>query len=61
MSNFVKRFQWRYSLSDSEPGYRVQGSNDHWIWLSRADAWDAANELADLLSEDLAKVGANND
>lgn len=56
MTEFVRRFKWSFGGDDSAPGYRVQGSNNHWCWLSREDAWDAANELADLLSEDLAKL-----
>ncbi|WP_368844803.1 hypothetical protein [Kocuria sp. CPCC 204721] len=41
---------------DSEPGYRLQGTQGHWVWLSRADAWEAAQELATLLDEDAAAV-----
>lgn len=48
----VARYQWRKGLMESEPGYRIQGTAGHWVWLSRADAWEAANELAQLLDED---------
>ena len=50
----VSRFQWRHGYMASEPGYRIQGTAGHWIWLSREDAWDAATELAELLDEDAA-------
>lgn len=52
----VARYQWRQGLMNSEPGYRIQGTAGHWVWLSRADAWEAANELATLLDEDAAAL-----
>ncbi|MCT1615730.1 hypothetical protein [Kocuria marina] len=52
----VARYQWRQGLMDSTPGYRLQGTAGHWIWLSREDAWEAAQELATLLDEDAAAV-----
>lgn len=41
---------------ESEPGYRIQGTAGHWVWLSREDAWEAAQELAALLDEDAAAL-----
>ncbi len=58
---FVTRYQWRHGLSDSEPGYRIQSTNGHWCWLSREDAWDAANELSELLDQDLERLEASNE
>lgn len=52
----VARYQWRKGLMESEPGYRIQGTAGHWVWLSREDAWEAANELAQLLDEDAAAL-----
>lgn len=52
----VNRYQWRKGLMESEPGYRIQGTAGHWVWLSREDAWEAANELAQLLDEDAAAL-----
>lgn len=52
----VARYQWRNGLMESEPGYRIQGTAGHWVWLSREDAWEAAQELATLLDEDAAAV-----
>lgn len=53
-TRWVGRYQWRQGLMDSTPGYRIQGTAGHWVWLSREDAWEAAQELAQLLDEDAA-------
>lgn len=60
MTNFVRKYTWKSDRgAPRQEGYMITGTNNHWTWLNRADAWDAANELADLLTEDIKNLENN--